>query len=49
MSSIKYLGTVIDQNGRHPDPEKVKAIQEVPSPTNVQTLHSFLGMINYYH
>jgi len=30
-----------------PDPEKVKAIQELPAPKNVQELHQVLGMINY--
>ena len=49
MSIIKYLGIIIDQNGRRPDPEKVKAIKEMPSPTNVRTIKSFLSMINYYH
>jgi len=30
-----------------PDPEKDKAIQELPAPKNVQELRQVLGMINY--
>ena len=48
MSRIQYLGIIIDCNGRRPDPDKVRAIRDMPRPTNVSTLQSFLGMINYY-
>lgn len=30
-----------------PDPEKVKAIQELPAPKNVSELRQLLGMIKY--
>ena len=33
-SEIKFLGQVIDQNGVRPDPQKVKAITEIPQPSN---------------
>ncbi|KAI8120353.1 Retrovirus-related Pol polyprotein from transposon 17.6 [Lucilia cuprina] len=46
--SIKYLGHVIDSKGIHPDPSKVESIQNMPRPTNVSELRSFLGAINYY-
>ena len=48
-SSIGYLGHVVDEQGIHPTEEKVRAIEEAPAPTNVTQLHSFLGLINYYH
>ncbi|CAI2734266.1 unnamed protein product [Schistosoma spindalis] len=48
MLSIRYLGTIIDSQGRRPDPEKVHAIVNMPAPSNVKMLQSFLGMINYY-
>ena len=48
MRKIKYLGFVFDAEGRHPDPENIRAIQEMPPPTDVTTLRSFLGLINYY-
>ncbi|KAL3069993.1 hypothetical protein niasHS_017282 [Heterodera schachtii] len=44
QEEIKYLGFVIDKNGRRPDASKIKAITEMPAPTNISTLRSFLGM-----
>ena len=45
---LEYLGYVIDETGIHPTQEKVRAIQEAPTPTNVKELRSFLGLITYY-
>ena len=47
-SSVQYLGYVIDAEGLHPMPEKVKAVQNAPSPTNVSELKSYLGLLSYY-
>ncbi|RXN04226.1 putative protein K02A2.6-like protein [Labeo rohita] len=46
--SLEFLGHYIDATGLHKSPEKIKAIMEAPTPTNVSQLRSFLGMINYY-
>lgn len=46
--SLEYLGHVIDAQGLHKAPEKVRAIVEAPAPTDVSQLRSFLGLINYY-
>ncbi|XP_052737827.1 uncharacterized protein K02A2.6-like [Bicyclus anynana] len=48
QDSITYVGFVIDKNGLHPDPNKVKAIVDAPAPTDVPQLRSFLGLVNYY-
>ena len=48
VSSVDYLGYLIDKDGLHPLPEKVAAILEAPQPKNVQELRAFLGLINYY-
>ena len=48
MNKIKYLGHIIDKDGRHPDPERATAIKDIPAPDNVTTLQSFLGLANYY-
>nr|VZH99577.1 unnamed protein product [Spirometra erinaceieuropaei] len=48
LDSIKYLGFFFDVNGRHPDPENIRAIQQMPAPKNVSQLLSFLGLISYY-
>ena len=45
---IEYLGHIIDHDGLHPTKEKVRAIQEAPTPRNVGELRSFFGIINYY-
>lgn len=46
--SILYCGYKIDKFGIHKTDEKIKAIDEMPRPSNVSELRSFLGMINYY-
>ena len=46
--SIKYLGFIVDQDGRRPDPQKVSAVVNMPAPNNITTLRSFLGLVNYY-
>ena len=48
LDSIEYLGHIIDKNGFHTSPEKVKAISEALTPTNVTELKSFLGLKDYY-
>ncbi|KAK6761330.1 hypothetical protein RB195_022406 [Necator americanus] len=48
MFQIRYLGCNIDKDGRHPDPEKIEVIRQMPVPKNVAEVRSFLGMINYY-
>ena len=45
---LEYLGHVIDEAGRHPTEDKIRAIKEAPAPTNIIELRSFLGMITYY-
>ena len=47
-NSVTYLGHLIDSEGIHATPDKIKAIVEAPIPTNVQQLRSFLGLLNYY-
>nr|XP_049466096.1 uncharacterized protein K02A2.6-like [Anopheles coluzzii] len=48
MCQIKYLGHVIDGRGIRPDPEKISSIQNLPPPTDIAGVRSFLGAINYY-
>uniref|UniRef100_A0A914X065 RNA-directed DNA polymerase n=1 Tax=Plectus sambesii TaxID=2011161 RepID=A0A914X065_9BILA len=47
-SSVEYLGFIIDAKGRHTLPMKTRAVINMPPPTNLHELRSFLGMINYY-
>jgi hypothetical protein len=45
---VIYLGYKIDAKGLHPVEDKVCAIIDAPSPTNVTELRSYLGLLNYY-
>uniref|UniRef100_A0A914HFX2 RNA-directed DNA polymerase n=1 Tax=Globodera rostochiensis TaxID=31243 RepID=A0A914HFX2_GLORO len=45
---IKFLGFIVDKDGRRPDPANIQAISEMPEPTDVSKLRSFLGMVNHY-
>ena len=48
VPSVDYLGHRIDAEGLHPLPDKVKAIDDAPSPTCVQELKAYLGLLTYY-
>lgn len=45
---LKYLGYIVDRNGLHVDPEKVQAILQIPSPTNVGEVRRIIGMTSWY-
>ncbi|BHF68967.1 hypothetical protein SprV_0301200800 [Sparganum proliferum] len=45
---IHYLGFIINKNGRAPDPERVKAFQNMKVPKNTKELQSFMGLVSYY-
>ena len=46
VSSVKFLGQIVGADGIKPDPEKIQAILEMPHPTNLHEVRSFLGMVN---
>ena len=46
-TSIPYFGEVILRNGVQPDPQKIKALMEMPPSNNKKKLQAFLGIINY--
>jgi len=46
QSSIKFLGQIVSQDEIQPDPEKVRAITEMPPPKNVSEVRRFMGMVN---
>jgi hypothetical protein len=48
MDKIRYLGVIIDKDGRRPDPKKIEAINRMPAPTDVASTRSFLGLLNFY-
>jgi hypothetical protein len=46
-TEVNYFGHVISAEGLKPDPAKIKAIQEMPTPKNKKELESLLGMVTY--
>ena len=48
QKKIKFLGHEISSSGIATDPDKIKAVVEWPTPTNVKDLRSFLGFASYY-
>ncbi|UYV84695.1 hypothetical protein LAZ67_X003121 [Cordylochernes scorpioides] len=44
---IKFLGHLITERGVLPDPNKVQAIREFPSPSSIYEVRRFLGMVNF--
>lgn len=46
---VMFLGHKVDATGLHPVNEKVRAIQEAPTPSNVTELKAYLGFLNYYN
>ena len=48
VSSVQYLGHIIDANGLHPAPDKLKAVKNAPNPQNVTELKAYLGLLTYY-
>ena len=45
---IRYLGHIISKDGIRMDPDKLRVINEWPTPTNLHELRSFIGMCSYY-
>jgi hypothetical protein len=48
VTLVVYLGHIILPNGIMAHLAKVVAILEMPNPTDVHTLRSFIGLCNYY-
>ena len=44
---ITFYGAIFTSKGMKPDPMKIQALQDLPTPDNHKQLQSFLGLINY--
>ena len=44
----KISWSIIDSQGRRPDPQRTEAIEKMPAPYNVPQLQSFGGLAQYY-
>ena len=47
-SNVPFCGYIVGTNGWQMDPEKIKAIQEFPTPANRTDLRSFMGLVNQF-
>ena len=47
IPEVKYVGNIVSAEGIKPDPDKVKAITEMPNPESKQNLQRLLGIANY--
>lgn len=45
---LEYLGYVIDKRGLHVNPNKVKAILNIPTPKNVNEIRRVIGTASWY-
>ncbi|KAL6419715.1 hypothetical protein ACFW04_013679 [Cataglyphis niger] len=45
---VGYLGHIISDQGVKPDPAKIQAVKEFPTPRNAKNIKQFLGLAGYY-
>ncbi|GKE56285.1 hypothetical protein Tco_1495470, partial [Tanacetum coccineum] len=48
ISIVQFLGHVINSQGIHVDPAKIKAVKDWASPTTPTEVRQFLGLADYY-
>ena len=48
MSSIEYVGHIIDQNGIHFGQDKLDEVLNFAMPIRIKDLQRFIGMVNYF-
>jgi hypothetical protein len=48
MDKLVFLGFVVSERGIEVDEEKVKAIQEWPTPTTISQVRSFHSLASFY-
>ncbi|GKB72747.1 putative reverse transcriptase domain-containing protein, partial [Tanacetum coccineum] len=49
LKEVPFLRHVINGNGIHVDPSKIKAVKDWKSPRIPTEVRSFLGLVGYYH
>ena len=47
VDRVKFLGHIVSAQGLEPDPSKIKAITDMPTPTDVAGVRRYLGMVTY--
>ena len=47
LTEVPFIGHVISRDGLKPDPEKVRAVAEMPLPTDKKGIQRLMGFVNY--
>ena len=47
VGQVRYMGNLVTGDGLKPDNDKIKAILEMPQPTDTKSLQRLLGMVKY--
>ena len=47
VKEVVYMANIVSEEGLKPDPQKVKAINKMPTPASKEDLRHILRMINY--
>ena len=47
-TQVGFLGHIIDGDGIHTDPDKIRTIQDWPTPSDLHEVRVFLGLTSYY-
>lgn len=47
QSVVPYVGHLITADGLKPDPAKTEAVRNMPLPTDMESVHRFLGFVTY--
>jgi hypothetical protein len=48
MTSVEFVGYIFDENGVHLSKKRVQRIRDLPIPTSVSAVRSFVGTVNYF-
>ena len=48
VDKVVFLGFVVSSKGVHVDESRIEAINTWPQSTNLQQVHSFLGLAGFY-
>nr|GFC93961.1 putative reverse transcriptase domain-containing protein [Tanacetum cinerariifolium] len=48
IPKVQFLGHVINSQGIHVDPAKIKSVKDWASPKSPTEIHQFLGLAGYY-
>lgn len=47
LPEVKFLGSIINKDGKTPDPERLKRIKQFPCPTNADQCKQWAGTVEY--